>query len=271
MSLEDTIRTVYSSRDGWSKKRVELRTNQVMDAVDRRRLDLKTWLNPGLNAGGRFLDLGCGAGMLVAAAGAEGFEGMGIDVSMEWLVVARKLIEEWGSKPVLAAAMAECLPLEDGGLDNVISLDVIEHVGDMERYMVEIARVTRDNGAVLVTTPNRYSLTPEPHVFVWGVGLVPRRFQKSYVEWVSGKSYEYTKLLSFVEISSLFKRSLGSDYSISPGQISEVELESFSSLKRQCARIYNHFLTCPSIRSALLPISPYFVVHARKRRSAPGA
>ncbi len=67
------------------------------------------WLEPCVSRG-IFLDLGCGPGMLLAAAAEEGYQGIGVDVSLVWLVVAHRLIEARGGRPVLAAALAEALP-----------------------------------------------------------------------------------------------------------------------------------------------------------------
>jgi len=73
-----------------------------------------------------------------------------------------------GGDPLLAAAHAEALPLADGAVSGVISLDVIEHVAEPRRYLREIERVLAPGGNTALSTPNRFSLAAEPHVFVWG-------------------------------------------------------------------------------------------------------
>ena len=89
---------------------------------------------------------------------------LGIDVSMTWLVVAKRLISESCRQPVLAASLADALPLADDSVSCVVSLYVIEHVVDPRTYLSEISRVTKSGGYVALATPNRYSLTAEPHV-----------------------------------------------------------------------------------------------------------
>jgi len=44
------------------------------------------------------LDLGCGGGALMAGAAAGGYKSMGIDVSMTWLIVAQRMVKEWGGR-----------------------------------------------------------------------------------------------------------------------------------------------------------------------------
>lgn len=90
--------------------------------------------------------------------------GIGLDVSMAWLVIAKWMIAFHGSDPILAAGVGEWLPLRDGQLSGVVSLDVIEHVRDSDRYLCEIDRVVGVGGSVALRTPNRFSLTSEPHV-----------------------------------------------------------------------------------------------------------
>jgi SAM-dependent methyltransferase len=83
---------------------------------------------------------------------------------MAWLVIAKWMIAFHGSDPILAAGVGEWLPLRDGQLSGVVSLDVIEHVRDSDRYLCEIDRVVGVGGSVALRTPNRFSLTSEPHV-----------------------------------------------------------------------------------------------------------
>lgn len=119
--------------------------------------DVAGWLQPAINGDGTFLDLGCGAGMLLAASMGQGRSGIGIDVSMTWLVVAKRLVAEFGGEPILAAALGESLPLKHNSIDAVISLDVIEHVRDPGSYHRQIERVVRPGGRIALSTPNRFS------------------------------------------------------------------------------------------------------------------
>jgi SAM-dependent methyltransferase len=228
------VRRVFASQPGRTPADIDMRTRQVLEAPARLRRDLSGWL-AGATSEGRFLDLGCGPGMLLAAAAGLGRQGIGIDVSLVWLVVARRLIAEHGGVPILAAGFAESLPLADGAVTAVVSLDVIEHVGDPAAYLREIDRVTAADGQVALSTPNRYSLAPEPHVGVWGVGWLPRRLQRRYAEWRSGKSYAYTRLLSSWETVRLVRRYTRFRPRLIAPAIPEEEM-AHGSRARHCAR-----------------------------------
>ena len=99
--------------------------------------------------------------------------------------------------------------------------------------MEEVGRVLRSGSGVVLTTPNRFSLTPELHVFVWGVGWLPRRLQAGYVRWRSGKSYDHTRLFSSWGLAGLI-------------------------------RLYARLAGLPPLRPLFLICGPLFRVQARK-------
>jgi SAM-dependent methyltransferase len=256
---------IFASRGRtWTEERVRWRTRQVLEAPARLRYDVQGWLNPCFTGRGYFVDLGCGPGMLLAAAAAEGHAGIGIDVSLTWLLAAQRLVATYGGKPLLAAALAEALPLPDQSVTAVISLDVVEHVADPAPYLAEIDRVTGIGGFIALSTPNRYSLAAEPHVYLWGVGWLPRQWQKRYVEWRRGERYEYARLLSTFEMRRLLRRMTEFQAEILIPQVPTEEIRAFSPRRAALARIYNRLVAARVLRWAFLCIGPFFRVLGRK-------
>jgi SAM-dependent methyltransferase len=100
--------------------------------------------------GARVLDLGCGAGRFVAALRDAGADPVGVELAEAALERARsnapgadlRLLEGDGS-----------LPLEHMSVDLVWCSEVLEHVADTAYLLLEVRRVLRPGGRLLVTVP----------------------------------------------------------------------------------------------------------------------
>jgi SAM-dependent methyltransferase len=267
-SLEAMVRAVFAAQPGRSQQQIDTRTRQVLVSPSRLRAQLDGWLHAAASRPG-FLDLGCGPGMLLAAAAGRGVSGLGIDVSLVWLVVARRMIEEHGGVATLCAGFAESLPLRDASTPAIVSLDVIEHVGDQRRYLAEIDRIADDGAAIALATPNRFSLAAEPHVNVWGVGWLPTRFQARYVRAQSGRSYDFVRLLSVPGLAHLLRRHTRFAGRFVVPKVPEDELEEMRAPRARLARLYNRLSTSALLRWPLLSVGPFFryTGTARPRRT----
>jgi SAM-dependent methyltransferase len=60
----------------------------------------------------------------------------------------------------VARANLVALPVRDEGCDAVVSLQVIEHLWEQERFLRECFRVLRPDGRLLLSTPNRLTFSP---------------------------------------------------------------------------------------------------------------
>ena len=97
---------------------------------------------------GRLLDVGCAAGYFLHAA-SERYDVTGVEVSAFAAAYARR---EFGAH-VFTGEIFDA-PLEDDQFDLVTMWDVLEHVTDPGRVLGEIARVTRPDGLLVITTGN---------------------------------------------------------------------------------------------------------------------
>jgi hypothetical protein len=95
-----------------------------------------------------------------------------------------------------------------------------------------------------VNTVNRFSLAREPHVYLWGVGFLPRRWQAPYVRWRRDASFENIGLLSYREL-----RRLGGacfpHQRIDNQDVDDQSLRQFSSFTRGLVAGYRFAKTMP--------------------------
>lgn len=267
LTADESIRWLFSRRSFWDERIIAMRTKQTFGSVERLQTDLDGWLAPMARPG--FLDLGCGAATLLAAAAKRGIPGIGIDVSLLWLVVGKRLIQHHGGHAVLAAALGEALPLRAASVPATITLDVIEHVANPVHFLREIDRVVAHNGGLAFSSPNRFSLAAEPHVFVWGVGWLPRRWQGAYVQWRTGRHYESTNLLSAWEARRIVHTHTSFRAHLVVPQVPSQEIARFPRWRATLARLYNRLAPRSAFRTLLLTVGPFFRIVSAKSAVRP--
>jgi len=102
---------------------------------------------------GRILDLGCSSGLFLELARREGWQAQGVELSERAAQAAK---ENFGLD-VFCGTLAEAR-FPDASFDAVTLWDVIEHFDNPRADLVEVARVTRLGGILVISTPNCASL-----------------------------------------------------------------------------------------------------------------
>lgn len=123
----------------------------------RGRTDIVSSLIPSAGGGSpkTALDIGCGGGVFTKMLSAKGYECLGIDTDRERIETAQKDFGTERSKfEVQDATQLKC---PSKSYDVVLCLEVIEHLGNPEHLLTEIRRVTKPEGLVVFSTPNRCS------------------------------------------------------------------------------------------------------------------
>ncbi len=104
----------------------------------------------GTYARGTLVDVGCGA---------KPYRALGTGVS-RWIGVDVEDNEEADLHGI-----AYELPIENGTVDTVLCTQVLEHLEQPERALVEFLRVLRPGGHLILTAPQYWSLHEEPRDF----------------------------------------------------------------------------------------------------------
>lgn len=268
-SLEEIIASYFTTRDYWTPAMAEQRVRRTLAAPEAMRGEIRGWLAPAIaeipDAPVPFLDLGCGLGGLLSAAALEGRHGIGIDQSLHLLVGAKRMIEAHGGQAVLAAAFGERLPLANATTAGVTMQDVFEHVDSKAVVLAQVQRVLAPGGTLALCVPNRFSLAAEPHVRVWGVGWLPRRWQRAYVHLRSKDPYTNTVLPSAWEIERLLRRNAPDlTWALDAAPIPEEEIPHFTARRARLARAYNRLLRNSYFRRIQIRFGPSIRVVARR-------
>lgn len=165
--------TIYdeAAAEWWSDKTAWVRALRNMVPGRLRHFDrLIDW------RGKAVLDLGCAGGFMAEALDDRGARVTGIDPAAGAIAAARAHAEETGRAIRYDVGVGEDLPYEDAAFDAVVSVDVLEHVADLERVVAEVSRVLKPGGMFLFDTINRTFLA-RMAVVVAGeriLGLLPR-------------------------------------------------------------------------------------------------
>ena len=120
---------------------------------------LMDWINLALfekrfPAGGRILEIGCGDGKVSRWMSSRGFEVEAIDISKEAIEIARRK----SSQVQYYCSDVFGLHRTGGYYDAVYCLHVMEHIKEFESNLVEIKRLLKKGGLLVVRIPNIDSL-----------------------------------------------------------------------------------------------------------------
>ena len=112
--------------------------------------------------GHRVLDLGCGGGRHAFEVYRRGADVVAFDLDPGELGPVAGMFgamrEAGEARPETGATAvsgdATAMPFGDGAFDRVIAAEVLEHIGDDQRAMSELARVLRPGGLAAITVPS---------------------------------------------------------------------------------------------------------------------
>ncbi len=129
------------------------------EAVATREAEWRRFFAPLLDAawrhrpGGRFLDVGCGAGLTVKMAAERGYDAHGVEINARSAAYARDVL----GLAVVHADLAGA-GFAPASFDVVLLSHVLEHLSDPAAVFADIRSVLRPDGIVVVEVPNMAGL-----------------------------------------------------------------------------------------------------------------
>jgi SAM-dependent methyltransferase len=104
------------------------------------------------------LDYGCGTGLLLARLAEQGYRVAGSDTSEQSLEATRDRLRKYDN--FLGAFTPDALVAEDRQFDTVLAVELVEHLHDdwLDHSLAILRRLLKQNGRIIVTTPNQERL-----------------------------------------------------------------------------------------------------------------
>lgn len=145
-----------------------------------------------LDSSTRILDVGCGGGLIAEPFARLGANVTAIDASEKNISVAQIHAEKSGLKIDYRTTSAEDLAEKNEQFDVVLALEIIEHVADVESFVLSCSKLVKPGGLLFIATMNRTLKS-----------LALAKFATEYVlRWLPRGTHDWKKFLKPSEINS---------------------------------------------------------------------
>ncbi len=148
--------------------------------------------DPKAFTGLRFLDIGCGGGLLCEPMARLGAEIVGADASETNIEVAKIHAEQSGLNIDYRAVTAEAMEADGEKFDVILNIEVVEHVADVNLFMASCARMVKPGGLMFVATINRTAKARALAIFM----------AENVLRWLPKGTHVYDKLVRPEELAA---------------------------------------------------------------------
>lgn len=141
--------------------------------------------------GMRFLDIGCGGGLLSEPMARLGATIVGADASQTNIEIAKIHAERSGLEIDYRATTAEALEASGEKFDVILNMEVVEHVADVPLFMAACSRMVKPGGLMFVATINRTFKANALAIFM----------AENVLRWLPKGTHSYDKLVKPEELA----------------------------------------------------------------------
>ncbi|MEM0898744.1 MAG: bifunctional 2-polyprenyl-6-hydroxyphenol methylase/3-demethylubiquinol 3-O-methyltransferase UbiG [Pseudomonadota bacterium] len=141
-------------------------------------------------AGLRFLDIGCGGGLLSEPMARLGADVVGADASATNIEVAKIHMAQSGLDIDYRATSAEALQQAGEQFDVILNMEVVEHVADVDLFIKSCAAMVKPNGLMFIATINRTAKARALAIFM----------AENVLRWLPKGTHQYEKLVKPEEL-----------------------------------------------------------------------
>lgn len=123
-------------------------------------ITFKNWAIKKISKGHLVVEVGCGSGRQSVPLVGLGCRAIGVDLSEEMLIEARKKVINAGQRADFLIATSEFLPIKDGLADAALIFGSLHHFPDPEGSISEVARIIKRGGHFYMVEPHDSLLRP---------------------------------------------------------------------------------------------------------------
>ncbi len=145
-------------------------------------------------------DIGCGMGILAEVCRDKLAKYVGMDLAFERVKQARLRVPD--KKCFWVVGDAQNLPFKSGSFNNVVSLEVIEHLPDTKAYLKEINRILTPGGNFILSTPGSLfynsdsgRLYRDQHIYQFNLRVLKQKLRNSCFRPLSSRGVGFRLLL----------------------------------------------------------------------------
>ena len=114
----------------------------------------------------KILEIGCGLGYMTYSLNKQGFNTLGLDISIE---AVNQAIKNYGNY-FICANLSEYAIIHQNEYDLILFTEVIEHLNEITSFMESIKKLLTNGGHIILTTPNKSFY---PNRIIWATDLPP--------------------------------------------------------------------------------------------------
>lgn len=267
MSFAQLYASYYEGNDKVSAAQAAQFTRGVLAAGDRALASVEVWKSMDESSVRQHelpvIDLGCGTAPLGIALAKRGEHAIGVDVGVRWLVLARKRSAEQGIDLPVICANAEALPFRDGAVRRVVGESVLENLAGVSEALAECMRVTVSGGSIWLTTANRLSLAPDPHLGVMAGGWWSEAKLRAHAV-KHGQVFPVRTLHDVSQLERALSRAGYRRVRVSLPRFAAAQVASLPLVGRAVVALYHAARRLPLARDVVLRVGPTLVCTATR-------
>ncbi len=144
----------------------------------------------------KFLDIGCGGGLLCEPMARLGAKVTGADASERNIGIAKVHAEQSGLDIKYLATTSEALAAKGEQFDVVLNMEVVEHVADVPLYLKSCSSLVKPGGLMFIATINRTAKA-------YALAIIGAEY---VLGWLPKGTHSFSKFLTPEEIISIISR-----------------------------------------------------------------